>query len=342
MDVLLSLPIASYLLAPSTASWSTSLNLLFFYMTWTTLVLSHSPLKIRIGGSLAIRLALWLIPSLLTLLFDLGLPSLAESIKFAGRSALPERDAGRLTRQVGLAVLNLTLITAVEGGSSLAFVYIFKEPDFKTSTALPLPWQMAKHILVLFTAREVFTYYIHRNILHGKSQLAKHHARYAHARAGVPCSLQLFTDHPLALVLHRFVPIYLPALVLRPHLLTYFLFVGLCTSEETLAMSGYSIVPGIVMGGIARRCAIHYAGKGSSNYGAWGLLDWVNGTSRGGDVLEDVKAEAEKHQVKQRSAEKMDEGVGVIQSGIDALRNGNGNGYANGTRKSQRLRSKKA
>ncbi|KAH6990117.1 hypothetical protein EDB80DRAFT_729504 [Ilyonectria destructans] len=335
MDLLLSLPIASYLLAPSSTSLSTSLNLLFFYMTWTTLILSHSPLKIRLVGSLAIRLALWLIPSLITLLFDLALPSLAESIKLGGRSALPPRDPRRLLRQLGLALFNLVFITAAEGVSSLVFAYIFQEPDFKTNSALPLPWQMAKHILILFSARELLHYNLHRYVLHGTSSLAKYHTRYAHTRAAAPYSLQLFADHPLPLLVQRFLPIYLPALVLRPHLLTYFLFLALCTGEETLAMSGYSVVPGIIMGGIARRCAIHYAGQGASNYGAWGLLDWVNGTSRGGDMLEDVKAEAEKHHLKERSADKVDNGVGMIQGGLDALRNGNG------PRRSPRTRSSK-
>ncbi|KAF7533549.1 hypothetical protein G7Z17_g13501 [Cylindrodendrum hubeiense] len=336
MDLLLSLPIASYLLAPSSTSWSTSLNLLFFYMTWTTLILSHSPLKIRLVGSLAIRLALWLIPSLVTLLFDLALPSLAESIKLGGRSALPPRDGRRLLRQFGLALFNLVFVTAAEGVSSLAFAFVFQEPDFKTSSALPLPWQMAKHILILLAARELLHYNLHRYVLHGNSSLAKYHDRYAHARAAAPYSLQLFADHPLPLLVHRFLPVYLPALILRPHLLTYFLFLALCTGEETLAMSGYSVVPGIIMGGIARRCAIHYAGQGTSNYGAWGLLDWVNGTSRGGDMLEDVKAEAEKHHIKERSADKVDNGVGMIQNGIDSWRNGNG------TRKSPRTRSKRS
>ncbi|KAH7127441.1 hypothetical protein EDB81DRAFT_142071 [Dactylonectria macrodidyma] len=324
MDVLLSLPIASYLLSPSATSWSTSLNLLFFYMTWTTLILSHSPLKIRLFGTFGLRVALWLIPSLVTLLFDLGLPSLAESIKLGGRSALPPRDPRRLLRQLGLALFNLVFITAVEGLSSLAFAWIFQEPDFKTSSALPLPWQIAKHILLLLAAREVLCYNLHRRVLHGGSTLARYHGQYAHARAAAPYSLELFADHPLALLVHRFLPIYLPALLLRPHLLTYFLFLALCTAEETLTMSGYSIVPGIIMGGIARRCAIHYAGQGASNYGAWGLLDWVNGTSRGRHVLEDVKAEAEKHHLKERSANKIDDGAGMLQNGIDAWRSGNG------------------
>ncbi|KAL7793623.1 hypothetical protein V8C37DRAFT_378494 [Trichoderma ceciliae] len=324
MDLLLSVPIFSYLLAPALTSWSTSLNLLFFYMTWSTLVLSQPPIVVHITGILAIRIVFFLIPSLITLVFDITLPSLAEGIKHGGRSALPPRDAQALAKLLGLVLLNLVILTAVEGGSSFAFILGFKEPVFKTTTTLPLPWQIFKHVLIILSARETLLYYIHRFILHGKSYrwLSQRHQNYAHAKAGAPFSLRLLADHPLPLLFYRFLPLYLPAIILGPHILTYFLLLTICTGEETLAMSGYTIVPGIIMGGIVQRSAIHYAGKGTSNYGSWGILDWINGTSRGRDVLEDVKKEAEKHHLQERSTKKVDEGAGAVQEGMDALREG--------------------
>lgn len=85
-------------------------------------------------------------------------------------------------------------------------------------------------------------------------------------------------------------------------------------------MSGYTIVPGIIMGGIVQRSAIHYAGKGSSNYGSWGILDWVSGTSKGRDVFADVKKEADKHHVKERSSKKIDQGVNAVREGVKTRR----------------------
>ncbi|KAM0251435.1 hypothetical protein ACHAQJ_008186 [Trichoderma viride] len=324
MDLLLSVPIFSYLLGPTLTSWSTSLNLLFFYMTWSTLVLSQPPIIVHIAGILAIRIVFFLIPSLITLFLDVSLPSLAEGIKHGGRSALPPRDAQALGKLLGLVLLNLVIMTAIEGGLSFAFILAFKEPVFKTTTTLPLPWQIFKHVLILLSARETLLYYIHRFVLHGKSypSLSKRHQNYAHAKAGAPFSLRLLADHPLPLLFYRFLPLYLAALIIRPHILTYFLVLTICTGEETLAMSGYTIVPGIIMGGIVQRSAIHYAGKGTSNYGSWGILDWVNGTSRGRDVLEDVKNEAEKHNLQERSAKKVDQGAGTVQEGMNALSEG--------------------
>jgi hypothetical protein len=321
MDVLLSLPIASYFLAPAVTSWSTSMNLLFFYMTWSTLILSHPPLRIELMGVFALRLVLWLIPSLVFLLLDTLLPSLVESIKFGGSSALPRRDVSAIARRTGLAILNLALAVGLEAGISVAYTSLLSSPIFKTSTTLPLPWQIIKHVLMLLAARETLTYYLHRYVLHsGKTSLSKLHMQYAHNQAVAPHALMLFADHPLPLFLHRIIPVYLPSLILRPHLLTYFIFVALATLEETLAMSGYSIVPGIVMGGIARRTSIHYASRGRGNFGAWGFLDWINGTGQGPDVIDDVRAEAEKHNVKGRSQNAANSTISMVQEGVNGFR----------------------
>ncbi|KAI1172924.1 sterol desaturase family [Nemania sp. FL0916] len=322
MDVILSLPIVSYFAAPMLTSWSTSLNLLFFYMTWTTLVLSHSPLKIELVGTLAVRIVFWLVPSLFFLAVDTLVPSLAESVKLYGAASTPRRSAPSLARQVLLAVVNVALFTALQAAMSVAATSLLHRPLFKTSTTLPLPWQIIKHIITLYTARELLTYYIHRHILHSpRGSIARLHAQYAHTHKGAaPYALMLYADHPVPLVLHRLLPVYLPALVVRPHLLTYFLFALLTTIEEMLSMSGYSIVPGIIMGGITRRTATHYASGGRGNYGAWGLLDWANGTSVGKNAIEDMHDEAEKHQVRERGRKAIDDGGSLLQDSVESLK----------------------
>lgn len=344
MDILLSLPIASYFFSTSLTSWSTSLNLLFFYMTWSTLVLSHSPLKIELLGVFAIRIVFWLVPSLFFLLFDCSLPSLSEAIKYKGSSALPPRDAAALSRLLGLALFNLLLESALQAGISLGLsnLLLLKNPVFRSSTTLPLPFQIIKHILLLFTAREFLTYFIHRYILHGgqgsagprrpiSSTLTNLHLRYAHSRRAPPFSLSIMTDHPIPFLLHRFVPLYIPAVILGAsrssglHILTFLLFVLLTTLEETLSMSGYTIIPGIILGGITRRNALHYcsssfSSSASGNFGSWGVLDWVHGTSLGKDVMADVKDEAEKHRLKERGEKAADDMGGLVEDGINSLR----------------------
>ncbi|KAI1422395.1 sterol desaturase family [Xylaria sp. FL1777] len=317
MDVILSLPIVSYFAAPMLTSWSTSLNLLFFYMTWTTLVLSHTPLKIELVGTLAVRIIFWLLPSVVFLLFDTLVPSLAESVKLYGSASIPRRHAASFARQALLVFVNLALFTALQAAISVAATSLLNRPLFKTSTTLPLPWQIVKHISTLYAAREALTYYLHRHILHSRGPIARLHARYTHScKPAAPYALMLYADHPLPLMFNRLLPIYLPSLVVRPHLLTYFLFTLLTTIEETLSMSGYNVVPGIIMGGIARRTAIHYASGGNGNYGAWGLLDWIHGTSVGKDLVGDICDETEKHRVKERGRKAINDTSGLVQDGI--------------------------
>ncbi|KAL8388006.1 hypothetical protein RB595_009517 [Gaeumannomyces hyphopodioides] len=337
MDILLSLPIVSYFLAPGVTSWSTSLNLLFFYMTWTTLVLSHSPLRIELAGTLAVRLGLYLAPSLLSLAFDALLPSLAGGVKVGGAAALPPRgDPAALARALGLALANLALESAVQAavGLSHAALRPAAGPVFATTSTLPLPWGVVKHVALLLAMRECLTYAVHRHLLHGppstssssarssgSGRLRRWHAGWgAHSRRAAPYALLLAADHPASFLLHRFAPLYAPALLLRPHLLTFLLFAALVTAEETLAMSGYSVVPGIVMGGIARRTALHFCGRGRGNYGAWGVLDWACGTSLGRDVMDDVRDEAEKHRVKERGGSAANSGMNFLQEGIEGVR----------------------
>lgn len=325
IDVLLSIPILSYIFFPTAgASVSTSVNIIFFYMTWSSLVFAHHPLEIHLSGLLVLRVIFWLIPSVVFLAFDVGVPSLAAGLKHGGRSSLPPRDARKLGGLLGLAMLNVLLWMAAEAGLAMAYTLVFKRHLFKMSTTLPLPWTVTKHCAFILASREVLQYHVHRRVLHGKKSssgvVARKHMAYAHAVPGAPCSLRVFADHPLALFLHRFLPVVLPSVLIRTHMLTYFLVTIITTVEETLAMSGYTFVPGIVMSGITARTAIHYAGKGSSNYGAVGIMDWIHGTSKGRHVLEDVRKEADEHNVPERSARKLGAGSNAVKDGMGSLK----------------------
>ena len=98
------------------------------------------------------------------------------------------------------------------------------------------------------------------------------------------------------MLLTRFLPAYLPAVLFRFHLLTYHLYIALISIEETFAYSGYSVLPSsFILSGIARRTDAHLLSKGKGNFGPYGLMDWICGTAVGQDVLDDVQAEVEEH-----------------------------------------------
>lgn len=167
MGALLSAPVLGYLLMPSLGTYSTSLNLLFFYMTWSTLVLSQPPLKVEVIGTLAVRLVFFVIPSAFFLLFDTILPSLAVGIKRQGAPALPTRTGGvagarrgdgrpQWYQIIGLSLFNLCLAITIQAGIEILFTDVFQiRSALKVTTALPMPWSIAKDMLRALLLREV-------------------------------------------------------------------------------------------------------------------------------------------------------------------------------------------
>lgn len=152
LEALLSLSGLGLLYSSSWTSWST-LNLLFFYITWSTLLMTQSPLKIEILGTLAIRFLFFWVPSLLSLFFDSLLPSLSEEWKIQGARALPDN---RMWKVVGWAMVNMLISTGVQGFVELFLVeVIFWKSALKVASTLPMPGEMAWGLFRGFLLREV-------------------------------------------------------------------------------------------------------------------------------------------------------------------------------------------
>jgi hypothetical protein len=170
---------------------------------------------------------------------------------------------------------------------------------------------------------KVMQYYIHR-YLHSPSapkSIVRMHKSYYHSITAPYCFVAHY-DHPLVHLLWRFVPIYLPAIAFRLHFLTYLLLVSVVSVEETLALSGYTVIPGIMLGGIQRRQGQHSQFRGRGNYAPWGLMDWIHGTNIGSDVVDDLKDEAGKHKVVERSNRVLRSARESGQAGLNAWGSG--------------------
>lgn len=59
--------------------------------------------------------------------------------------------------------------------------------------------------------------------------------------------------------------------------------------------------------GMARRTDAHMMSQGEGNFGPLGVLDWVHGTTLGADVVDDLRAEMDKHDVQDRTTHAIDE-----------------------------------
>lgn len=159
-EALLSIPALSFLIIPTFSSYSTSLNLLFFYLTWSTLILSNSPLKVELFGTLAIRMLFYILPSLSFLAFDIGAPKVAIGIKEHGESALPLSDEPEGKKQrwwkiVLVSVGNVLLGVALQAGIELLFTQILHmRSALKVTTSIPMPWSIAVDLVKGLLLRE--------------------------------------------------------------------------------------------------------------------------------------------------------------------------------------------
>lgn len=171
MDAILSLPVLSLFLIPTVSSYSTSLNLVFFYMTWTTLVLSHPPLRVELFGTVIVRLLFYILPSLLFFLFDILTPSAAVVVKAQGEAGLPtgsKRGKIRLKelKVAGWALFNLALGFAVQAGVETIRTKMFGlRSALKVSMTLPMPGEMVKDLARGALTREVSDKYAARQEL---------------------------------------------------------------------------------------------------------------------------------------------------------------------------------
>jgi hypothetical protein len=157
MGAAISIPLFSYFALPALNSYGTSANLLFFTLNWYILLLTHPPLQVEIIGIAAVQILLYLLPAILFLLFDTGLPSLAAQIKAQGDLALPGRSGRKKVAKIaGWSIFNLLMGIALQLGLELLLTKVLHvRSALSLSKTMPLPWTIAKQVGTLILLRGV-------------------------------------------------------------------------------------------------------------------------------------------------------------------------------------------
>jgi hypothetical protein len=122
-------PLASLLAIPMLSSWSTSLNLVFLSLAWTTIAATYSPLQLEAFAPLFLRLTLYIFPSLVFLLFDIGVPSLSAELKSQSQLGIATKQKGgsrKMWRVVGWSVLNVLLAVAIQAAVEFLVTDVFR------------------------------------------------------------------------------------------------------------------------------------------------------------------------------------------------------------------------
>ena len=329
MGSLVSIPLLSYFALPAFTSYSTSFNLVFFAINWYILLLTHPPLHVELIGIALVRALFYLLPSLVFVAFDALLPTVAVALKAQGNIALPVRHNRKQQAKIAFwAMFNVVLGIALQAGLELLLTRVLHwRSSLSLSKSLPTPYYFAKSVLLIFVSRGVLQYTIHRFILHNTHNpttqpFARMHITWQHS-IPAPYALIATYDHPVAYLIHHFLPLYIPAWTLRTHLLPFLFTLAIVSLEECMTYSGYMYLPSTVMlPGMARRVDNHFLAKGQGNFAAFGMVDWVSGTSVGGDVIDDMKAEWDKRNGDEKVVEVVDGAQNFVDGVNDKLKKG--------------------
>jgi len=319
MGSVVSLPILSYFALPAVTSYSTSFNLLLFAINWYILLLTHPPLQVELIGIALVRILFYLLPSLIFLAFDGLLPSLAVALKAQGDLALPRRKNRKKQGQIIFwSIFNLVLSIAIQAGLELLLTKVLLlRSSLSLSKRMPTPYHILKSMAILLVARGSLQYLIHRFVLHNTRSpitqtFARMHILWQHS-VPAPYSLIPFYDHPVAYLFHHFLPLYMPAWLLRTHLLPFLFTLAIVSLEECVTYSGYAYIPSIlILPGMARRVDNHFLAKGEGNFASFGLLDWISGTSVANEFADDMKAEWAKRNEDGKVVDMVDSAQGVV------------------------------
>lgn len=162
MPSLFAIPLLSMAIAPSIfASYATSLNFIFFYMTWSTLVLSHPPLRVILAGTVIARLIFFVIPSLVFFLADTLTPSIAVAVKAQGEAGLPCGRKSGYVRVKDIKVAAWALFNVFFGIFLQFFIEWFVTRVFgaryalSVSMRIPMPWDVVVDLTRGYIVREV-------------------------------------------------------------------------------------------------------------------------------------------------------------------------------------------
>lgn len=127
--------------------------------------MSYSPLELELFGPLLLRTALFILPSLLFLAVDLGVPSLAMELKAQGERGLPQRQrrgAKKIRHVLLWSCVNILLAVGLQAGIEFLVTDVFRMRSLLVIKGsrwslnhLPNPWKLAKHLALGLVSRNV-------------------------------------------------------------------------------------------------------------------------------------------------------------------------------------------
>jgi sterol desaturase/sphingolipid hydroxylase (fatty acid hydroxylase superfamily) len=234
---------------------------------WASTVASYNPHIIDIVGTQLIQVVFWWLPCTLYVLLDVIAPDFAARHKI--QPAPKQPSSAEIKHAALVSLRNQGIVLALEVSLATFAVLADRPPAFQVNASLPTLKDFCQDFLICVLVREVLFYYAHR-ILHTRSLYTAIHK--VHHRFTAPISFAAQYAHPIEHIVANTLPIALPPMLLRSHILTMWAFLACQLVETGTVHSGFDFFRGA-----ARKHDRHHE-RFNVYFGGLGLLDWIHGT----------------------------------------------------------------